>query len=120
METSLVADSLEMATLQRGIHQRLIFHSGPASQYASHEFRETLGRHGFPSIMSRRGDFRDNACAESFFASIKKERNCRSFESEKDARIRIFNCIELFYNRRRKHSYPGTISPEQFEMQKVA
>ncbi|MBR32322.1 MAG: IS3 family transposase [Spirochaetaceae bacterium] len=120
METSLLRDALEMATLQRGMHSGLIFHSDRGSQYASHEFRQTLGRHGFLSSMSRKGDCWDNACAESFFASMKKELNCRSFESIKDARNRIFDYIELFYNRRRKHSYLGNISPEQFEMQRVA
>ena len=120
METSLVTDALEMATLQRGIHQGLIFHSDRGSQYASHEFRQTLSGYGFVSSMSRKGDCWDNACAESFFASMKKELNCRSFESVKVARNRIFNYIELFYNRRRKHSYLGNLSPEQFEMQKVA
>tara|TARA_B100000683_G_scaffold140138_1_gene136332 strand:- start:146 stop:991 length:846 start_codon:yes stop_codon:yes gene_type:complete len=120
METSLVTDALEMATLQRGIHQGLIFHSDRGSQYASHEFRQTLRGYGFVSSMSRKGDCWDNACAESFFASMKKELNCRSFESVKVARNRIFNYIELFYNRRRKHSYLGNLSPEQFEMQKVA
>ena len=120
METSLVRDALEMATLQRGIHQGLIFHSDRGSQYASQEFRQTLSGYGFVSSMSRKGDCWDNACAESFFASMKKEMNCRAFESVKDARNRIFNYIELFYNRRRKHSYLGNISPEQFEMQRVA
>ena len=120
METSLVRDALEMATLQRGIHQGLIFHSDRGSQYASHEFRQTLSGYGFVSSMSRKGDCWDNAFAESFFASMKKELNCRSFESVKVARNRIFNYIELFYNRRRKHSYLGNLSPEQFEMQKVA
>lgn len=117
MKTTLIADTLKKALTYRKITPwKLIFHSDRGSQYASREFRNMLSENKIISSMSRTGDCFDNACAESIFATIKKE--CvhrREFENLIDVQMELFRYIEGFYNRKRLHSYLGYMSPEDFE-----
>ncbi len=116
MRTELVLKALEMAKGHRDIQPGLIFHSDRGVQYASNEFREKLSELGITQSMSRKGDCWDNAVAESFFATIKRElvRKC-FWLNQVAARAGIHEYIEVFYNRRRKHSTNGNLSPVEYE-----
>lgn len=122
MRTSLVKSALQSALSQRTVQPwKLIFHSDRGSQYASRSLREMLRRHEIVSSMSAKGDCFDNACAESVFGTIKRERiHHAHYENFIDARIDLFRYIEGFYNRRRLHSYLGYMSPVDFESSKEA
>lgn len=121
METSLVLAALRMAYEKRRPGPGLIFHSDRGVQYASIEFRTQLGLYRMLSSMSRKGDCWDNACAESIFATLKRELIYRTeFQNQADAKSLIFRYIESFYNRQRRHSYLGYLSPDEFERRKVA
>jgi hypothetical protein len=86
------------------------------TQYASHEYQELLAVHGIQSSMSRKGNCWDNAVAESFFATLKVELVYQSrWSTRTQARNEGFEYIELFYNRLRRHSALGYLSPTQFE-----
>ena len=116
METSLVIAAFERACASRGQPNGVIFHSDRGSQYASHDFRKLLEKNKFIQSMSRKGDCWDNACAESFFKTLKSEEVFhREYQTREEARMSIFEFIEAFYNRQRKHSYLGYLSPEEFE-----
>lgn len=121
MEASLVLSALRMAHANRKPKPGLIFHSDRGVQYASLEFRLQLGLYQMLSSMSRKGDCWDNACAESIFATLKRELIYRvKFANQEEARCAIFDYIEAFYNRQRRHSYLGYLSPEEFERRNVA
>ena len=112
----LVIKSFEMACMRRNPAQGLIFHSDRGSQYASEEFRKALVRKGFTASMSGKGNCYDNAYAESLFHTIKLEEVYESdYRSKEVAKLRLFDYIEVFYNRVRKHSGLGYLSPYQFE-----
>ena len=116
METGLVITAFERACVSRGRPEGVIFHSDRGSQYASHDFRESLEDNKFIQSMSRKGDCWDNACAESFFKTLKDEEVFhRKYQTREEARMSVFEYIEAFYNRRRKHSFLGYLSPEEFE-----
>jgi len=116
MTASLVCNALDAAVRIRRPCPGLIFHSDRGSQYASRIFRRRLGRHQMRQSMSRRGDCWDNAVAESFFATLKKELvRDRAFDSHDQARSAIFEYIEVFYNRQRAHSFLSYATPNQFE-----
>ena len=116
MRTELVLKALAMAKGQREFQPGLIYHSDRGSQYASQDYRDALAASGIIPSMSRKGDCLDNAVAESFFATIKRElvRKCY-WPSLKTARIAVHEYIEVFYNRRRKHSTNGYLSPVEYE-----
>ena len=117
IDTHLVSAALKMALISRNPDDGLIFHSDRGSQYASHDFRDLLEDNGIVQSMSRKGNCWDNACAESFFSTLKKEEVYRrSYKSRKDARISIFEYITTFYNNTRKHSFLDYLSPESFEL----
>ena len=121
----LVIKSFDMACMRRKPTQGLIFHSDRGVQYASNEFRSYLIQKGFESSMSGKGNCYDNAYAESLFHTIKLEEVYGSdYRTKEDAKLRLFDYIEVFYNRVRKHSGLGYLSPYQFEqlleLQKVA
>jgi len=117
IDTPLVSAALKMALISRNPDDGLIFHSDRGSQYASHNFRDLLEDNGIVQSMSRKGNCWDNACAESFFSTLKKEEVYRrSYKSRKDARISIFEYITTFYNITRKHSFLDYLSPESFEL----
>lgn len=115
MKTELVLDALNMAVLNRRPGPGLIFHSDRGVQYASKAFRQRLSELDFQQSMSRKGNCWDNACAESFFGSMKQEGCGMLFKSRQEARIHLFEYIEAFYNRQRLHSTLGYFSPEDFE-----
>jgi len=120
MEASATCRALEMALGNRRPSSELIIHSDRGVQYASTEFRQLLHRHGFVQSMSGKGDCLDNACAESFFGTLKSELAANVFGSHAEARREVFDYIECFYNTERMHSYLGYKSPLEFEQMKAA
>ena len=112
----LVIDALSMAIDQRRPEGDLIHHSDRGAQYTSDDFRDELETHGIECSMSARGNCYDNAVVESFFGLLKRERvNRVRYRNRDEARADIFEYIECFYNRRRRHGYLGNISPVAFE-----
>ena len=115
---SLVIDALRMAVGRRCPEKSasLMHHSDRGSQYASQEFQNLLREQNITCSMSRRGNCWDNAMMESFFATLKKERiHQEAYATRREARASVFDYIERFYNRIRRHSALGNVSPEQFE-----
>lgn len=112
----IVLDALLMALLRRKPKQPVLVHSDQGSQYGSDDWRRFCQAHQLEPSMSRRGNCWDNAVAESFFSSLKKERIRKRIYKTRDlARADAFDYIEVFYNRTRRHSHLGGISPEAFE-----
>jgi putative transposase len=117
LEAALVVDALGMASTQRRPPVGAIHHSDRGSQYASTIFGRTLAESGLVASMGRRGCAYDNAACESAIASFKTELvHRRSFRSRNAAREEVFRWIEGWYNRRRRHSALGYISPADFEL----
>jgi len=115
----LVLKSLSMACMRREPQRGIIFHSDRGSQYASCAFNAKLLRKGFIASMSGKGNCYDNAHAESFFHTMKVEEVYgNAYRTRQEAKLSIFEYIEVFYNRLRKHSQLGYQSPYQFEQQK--
>jgi putative transposase len=113
----LVLDALLMAVWRRRPKQPVIVHSDQGSQYGSDDWVRFCKDHGLIPSMSRRGNCFDNAVAESFFSSLKKERIRRKiYRSREEARADVFDYIEVFYNRIRRHSHLGQVSPNDFEL----
>ena len=113
---SLALRALHMALFGRAPDRGLIHHSDRGCQYTSQRYRDALRARAIVCSMSRRGDCWDNAVVESFFATLKLELIHRqSFRTREEARLAIFDYIEVFYNRQRRHSYLGYMSPEEFE-----
>jgi putative transposase len=116
LSTQLVLDALEMGLVRRRPESGLVHHSDRGCQYTSPAFGRRCREAGIAPSMGSAGDAYDNAMAESFFATIEKELLAhRSFRSRDEARRAIFGYIEGFYNRRRRHSSIGYLSPEEFE-----
>ena len=91
-------------------------HTDRGCQYASADYRRVLEQHGVVQSMSRKGDCWDNAVAESFFATLKKELiHRRSWPTREELRQEVFDYIEIFYNATRRHSTLGMRSPVQYE-----
>lgn len=112
----LVLDSVLMAVWRRKPAQPVIIHSDQGSQYGSDDWKRFCDRHQLQTSMSRRGNCYDNAVAESFFSSLKKERIRNHVYYTRDkARADIFDYIEIFYNRARRHTHLDGMSPEAFE-----
>jgi transposase InsO family protein len=114
----LVLESLRMALGRRRPDRqaRLLHHSDRGSQYASAAFQKLLRDENITCSMSRKGNCWDNAMMESFFATLKKERlHQEDYATRSEARASVFDYIERFYNRLRRHSALGYLSPEQFE-----
>jgi len=108
--------ALNKAILRRRPGQGLMVHSDRGVQYASQDFRAVLQKHHFVQSMSRKGNCWDNAVAESFFHSIKTQMIHHSkFQNVAEAEHALFNYIEVYYNRQRKHSTNGYKSPANFE-----
>ena len=116
LQTKLVLDALEAAMDKVGPDAQVIFHSDRGSQYASEVYRNFCGSRGVLPSMSRRGNCYDNAYVESWFGSFKKEWLYRkTYRTEAELRAIIFDYIEVWYNRKRRHSSIGYVSPERFE-----
>lgn len=112
----LVISAVRNALQQRLPESGVIHHSDRGSQYGSNEFQMMLRRHGIACSMSGRGNCYDNAVVESFFSTMKRERvKSRKYETMEEARRDLFDYIEVFYNRKRRHSSLGGISPAEFE-----
>ena len=114
----LVIDALRMALDARQPAGALIHHSDRGAQYTSDDFRDELDKHGIQCSMSGRGNCYDNAVVESFFGLLKRERvNRVRYRTRDEAKADVFDYIEVFYNRKRRHGYLGNISPAAFEKQ---
>jgi putative transposase len=121
MTAKLTCDALKMALLKRGSPNGVIFHSDRGSQYCSHAYRELLDKYAFKQSMSRKGNCWDNACVESFFHSLKVESiQDEGLMDKKVMRETVFEYIEIDYNRQRRHSSLGYLSPLNFELKNVA
>jgi putative transposase len=112
----LVVDAILMAVWRRRPKGNVMIHSDQGSQYGSDAWLRFCREHHLQPSMSRRGNCWDNAVAESFFSSLKKERiKKRIYKTREIARADVFDYIEVFYNRKRRHSHLGGVSPEAFE-----
>ena len=115
MRTDIVTDALTMAWFRRRPAPGLIHHSDRGSQYASEMFQSKLTEYGMTGSMSRTGNCWDNAPTESFFNSLKNERvHGTRYATRERAVVDLFDYIEVFYNRSRRHSTLGYHSPVQF------
>jgi putative transposase len=116
MRSELVVEALEMAVARRRPSAGLVHHSDQGSQYVSLLFGQRCREAGIARSMGSKGDAYDNALAESFFASLKKELvRRRSWPTRRELRSAVFDYVEAFYNRERRHSTLGYLSPVQFE-----
>jgi len=116
LRTELVTDALQMALAHRQPGRGLIWHSDQGSQFVSLAFGQKARAAGIAQSMGSKGDCFDNAVAESFFATLKKELiNRRSWPSKAELRTEVFDYIEVFYNRERRHSTLGQRSPADYE-----
>ena len=112
----LVCDALQAALITRGKPKGVMVHTDQGSQYASNAYRKILTDSGLVQSMSRRGNCWDNAVAESFFATLKKQAiHGEHFTTREQAKQAIFEYIETYYNRIRRHSTVGWLSPLNFE-----
>ncbi len=116
MRAELVTDALEMALARRRPAPGLIWHSDQGSQFVSLAFGQKARAAGIAQSMGSKGDCFDNAVAESFFATLKKELvHRRSWPTKDELRTEVFDYIEVFYNRERRHSSLGQRSPAEYE-----
>ena len=116
MRVDLVLEALTMALARGKPGQNLLHHSDRGSQYACQHYRQVLAEHEITCSMSRTGNCYDNAVMESFWATYKTEEVYRHPYATRDqAMAAAFNYIEIFYNRQRRHSALGYLSPEAFE-----
>lgn len=112
MKTEIISDALRMAWFRRRPQTNALHHSDRGSQYASHEFQALLKQYGMTCSMSRKGNCWDNSPTESFFNSLKNERVFGArYQTRDQARADIFEYIEMFYNRSRRHSALAGKSP---------
>ncbi|WP_147566848.1 IS3 family transposase [Clostridium tyrobutyricum] len=116
MTRKLVMDAFNAAVDKENPKEGLIFHSDRGVQYASYDYQDLLKNNGFIQSMSAKGCCYDNACAESFFSSLKKDKLYgRKFKTRAEARTAVVEYIELFYNPRRLHSTLQYKSPKEYK-----
>lgn len=117
MRTDLIELALDMALGRQGLVQgELLSHSDRGTQYASDQYRSKLAALNIRASMSRKGNCWDNAFAESFFATLKKELVYREhYKTHDEAKKSVFEFIEVWYNRKRIHSSIGYMTPVQYE-----
>jgi transposase InsO family protein len=115
----LTIKALEMALKRRCPEIGLLHHSDQGRTYASEDYQRLLAGRGITCSMSRRGNCYDNAVMESFFSTVKSELGER-FDSNGDAKMQLFDYLEVFYNQRRRHSSVGRISPAAYERRAMA
>ena len=116
-DSGLVEQALSMALLRRKPEAGLLHHSDRGCQYTSEAYQRFLKAHDIQVSMSRKGNCWDNAVMERFFGTLKRECTSREhFQTHEEARTTIFEYIEAFYNRVRKHSTLGYLSPVHFEL----
>ena len=114
----LVIKALEMALKRRRPAEGVLHHSDQGSPYASEDYQDVLARQGMTDSMSRRGNCFDHAVMESWFSTVKLELG-EHFDSCGEAKMELFDYIEVFYNQRRRHSTLGQISPAEFERRRI-
>ena len=116
IDGKLVHNALNMAIEQRCVKQPVLVHSDQGSQYTATTYRDKLNQHGLICSMSRKGECHDNAVAESFFHTLKNELVFdKLYDTRAEAKQSIFGYIEMFYNRKRRHSYIGYRAPFEYE-----
>lgn len=121
MTKTLVCNALTMALFRRGFPKGVMVHSDRGSQYCSTAYRQLMKSHELQQSMSRKGDCWDNACVESFFHSLKVEAiQGEPIKNREQMRQAVFEYIEIDYNRQRRHSTLGYISPMDYESLTVA
>ena len=121
MTSTLVCDAFLMAMFRRKKPRGVIAHSDRGSQYCSREYQRILKKYGAICSMSKKGDCYDNAAMESWNHSLKVEAiHGENFVTRAEAKAAVFEYIEVYYNRNRLHSKLGYLSPEAFELRKVA
>ena len=121
IDGELVHNALNMAIEQRDVTSPVLVHSDQGSQYTASSYREKLDTHGLVCSMSRKGECHDNAVAESFFHTLKNELvHDKLYDTRAEAKQSIFQYIELFYNRKRRHSSVGYKAPFEYEMMTTA
>lgn len=121
MKSALVTEALKMALMRRKVRSSLLLHSDQGAQYASSDYRAMLLENGIECSMSRKGNCWDNAVAESFFHTLKTELvHHEDYRSRAEAKASIFEYIEVFYNRQRRHSHIGQVAPLAFEAARLA
>jgi len=117
MEEHVPLTALMIAVRDRRPVPGLIHHSDRGAQYAGHAYQDALAENQMICSMSRKGDCWDNACVESFFSTLKRELpNDYVFEDWRDVERTVFEYIEGHYNRRRRHSALGYLSPNEYEL----
>jgi len=118
---TLVMQAMRQAILRRNPGKGLILHSDRGSQYAGNDFKALLAQNEFVGSMSKKGDCWDNAVAESFMHTLKVELVHRNkFKTREEAKIKIFEYVEMYYNRKRAHSTLGFVSPFEYEKSSAA
>jgi len=111
----LVLDALNRALFQHRPKRGLVFHADRGGQYRGRQMRRLLARHGIQLSLGRRGDCYDNAVMESFFSTLKSELvNRAKFKTEQEAQRRIYEYIEVYYNRQRRHSTLNYQTPVEY------
>ncbi len=119
MAAQRVSDAMLMAIWRRRPNAQLLHHSDRGSQYTGDQFQQLLIEHGVICSMSRSGNFWDNAAMESFFSTLKTERTSRKvYRTRDEAKADVFDYIERFYNKRRRHSTLDNLTPLEFENQR--
>lgn len=117
IDSTLVCNALEMAMFRRLMPSGVIIHSDKGSQYCSNNFQAKLGHYQLIPSMSSKGCCYDNAACESFFGTLKVELcHDEDYKTREQAKSSIFEYIEGYYNRKRKHSSINYMTPEQFEI----
>lgn len=119
MKEQLALNAIQAAVWAENPSPELIVHTDRGSQFIGKKYKDLLNKHGLIASMSRPGNPYDNAVAEAFHKTLKTElmREIRIFDTREIARKAVFEYIEMFYNRQRRHSALGYKSPRQFEMQ---
>ena len=116
LHRDLVINALLMAVMRRQPRNEVLIHSDQGAQFGSDDWIRFCKSNNLKRSMSRRGNYWDNAVIESFFSSLKKERiKGRTYKSRSDARSDIFDYIEFFYNKKRRHDHLKGVSPVDFE-----
>ncbi len=121
LDRSLALEALEMALIGRQPGPGVVHHTDRGSQYACGEYRARLEAQRLTASMSRAGDCWDNAVAESFFGTLKTELvHEADWPTRAAARAAVFEYLEVWYNRQRRHSALGYLSPAEYEAQRMA
>jgi putative transposase len=114
LDSNLVLKALKAAVQKRGIKKGLIHHSDRGKEYACHAFRSVMRAYGIKQSMSGKGDCWDNAVVESFFHTLKSELT-EIYKTKSEAKAKVFEWLEVFYDRRRLHSTLGYVTPAMYE-----